>query len=103
MATATHKLVVIQDNTLRNMAAQKRFTKEFPFLTSLNRLSTSPKKTCGGCRNSNKRVSETYAAAKRALSSMPTAKKQKLKELFGAKKIRITYRQPGGKVIELTF
>jgi len=104
MATAAHKLVVIQDNTLKNMAKQTRFTKEFPFLQSLNRLNQgAPKRGCGGCRSSNNRVSEVFAAAKRALASLPASKKRVLKELLGAKKVRVTYRQAGGKTVELTF
>jgi hypothetical protein len=103
MPATLHKLLVIQDNTLKGMAAQKRFIVEFPFLQSLNRINDGGKKRCGSCRTSNNRTSEVFAAAKRVLASMPSAKKQRLKDMLGTKKIRVTYRQPGGKTVELTF
>ena len=98
-----HKLYVINDNTIVNMAKQERFLKEFPFLKSMNRLNQGPKKKKGCCRSSNNRVSETFAAARRTLAGLPRAKKQKLKELLGATQLRIVHRGPGGKMIQLTF
>lgn len=103
MATKTlNQLLVINDQHIRNMASQDRFLKEFPFLRSLDRAEKTPRRGCGGCRKSNVRVSEIFAAAKRTLAALPPAKKAILKKLLGAKRVRVVYKT-GTKVTTLTF
>lgn len=103
MATKTlNPLLVLQDQHIRSMASQDRFLKEFPFLRSLDRAEKAPRRGCGGCRRSNIRVSEIFAAAKRTLAALPPAKKAILKKLLGAKQVRVVYKA-GTKVKSLTF
>ena len=104
MATNTLRpLAIIRDNDLRNWAKNARFLKEFPFLKSLARAENSPKsRGCSSCRKGNVRASEIFSAARRTIGSLPPAKKQILKQLLGAKKIRVSYKT-GTQTTQLTF
>ena len=104
VAKTLHTLLVISDNTIRNMAKQARFLKEFPFLKSLANAERAPSRTsgCGGCRKGNLRVSEIFGAAKRTLAALPPVKKGMLKKLLGAKQVRVVYKH-GKKTTSLTF
>lgn len=97
-------LVVIEDSLLAVMAASVTYTKEFPFLKSLaTPLSTKPG-GCGKCGKSNRDMSQAFRAAKAAISSLPSERKRRLKELVGAERLRVTYINPANKrVIVLTF
>lgn len=99
-----HTLLVISDNTIRNMARQDRFLKEFPFLKSLANAEKPPERKagCGSCRKGNIRVSEIFGAAKRTLAALPSSKKGTLKKLLGAKQVRVIYKH-GKKTTSLTF
>jgi hypothetical protein len=95
-----HKLLVLQDTTLTAMASQPRFTKQFPWLSS---LSDAPKKKRGSCCGSNNgRRAVVFTAAKQRIAGMGAAQKNKMKQLLNTEKIRIVYRV-GRKVQQLTF
>jgi hypothetical protein len=101
----THKLYVIQNGTLQSMAANERFTREFPFLTSLRSL--APAKpgcgTCGGGGSPKAAADAAYAAALRTIAGLASDKKQRLKALLDAKQVRLFYRAADGRQIKLTF
>ncbi len=102
-AQTLHTLLVISDNTIRHMAKQDRFLKEFPFLKSLaNAEAPGRRPGCSRCRKGNIRVSEIFGAAKRTLAALPPAKKGVLKKLLGAKQVRVVYKQ-GKQTKSLTF
>jgi hypothetical protein len=100
-AKPKHKLVVIEDGTLTSMANNKKYLVHFPFLKSLQ---TAPKKSrCGKCGSGNQRRATVFTAAKTTLAGMGSAKKNKLKELLNAERVRVIYRNTKNKLTELTF
>ena len=97
------KLVVIEESLIISMANDKRFTKEFPFLSSLATYNGANGGGCGGCgKGSSSDRAVALTSAKQTLAGMGDNKKRKLKELLNAKQIRITYRM-GSKTVQHTF
>lgn len=93
-------LVVLEDGLLRSMAADLRFTREFPFLAGLK---TSTRSGCGRC---GRRVREAQApaldAARRTLAGLPTEKKKKLLQLLNTQQVRLRYHD-GTRVVVKTL
>ena len=102
MADGTqHKLVVIQDGTLINMASNPTFVKEFPFLKSLANLAKK-KVGCGTCGGGQIRT-EPLQAAKRTIAGLPASKKAILKKMLNTRSARVLFKKPEGGVVSLTF
>lgn len=100
MAEAT-KLLIIEDSVLLAMAGNPSFLKEFPFLSGL-KDTPKAKSGCGRCgRTAAKRVNATNGV-KSSLIAMGVEKKQRLKKMLNAEKVRIRVAQ-GGRVTEYTF
>lgn len=95
-----HRLYVIQDSTILSLAANPRMVELLPFLRSVNRVT---KKGCGVCGGAKQIANSTIAAAKLAIAGLPTDRKAALKQQLSAQQVRITYRKPDGRVVELTF
>jgi hypothetical protein len=95
------KLLLIEDSVLFAMAGNPSFLKEFPFLSGLNEQ-TKAKGGCGRCGRSASRRINTTNGAKSSLIAMGVEKKQRLKKLLNAEKVRIRVAQ-GGRVTEYTF
>jgi hypothetical protein len=100
-AKPKHKLYVIEDSTLTNMANNKKFLAAFPVLKSLQK---APKKRgCGRCGAGNNKRANVATSVKRTLAGMGSAQKQKLKDMLNAVRVRIVYRNERNKIVELTF
>lgn len=96
------KLVVIENSQLVNMANQKTFLREFPFLKSLAGLNPKSCRPCKGGTRNQRQITDAFASAKQTLAGMGDAKKRKLKQLLNARKVRLTYRM-GSKVVQHNF
>lgn len=92
-------LVVLDDGTLRAMASDARFTREFPFLASLAR----PRHSCGRCGRARAGDAADVAAlgaARRSLTELPKDKKKKLLSLLNARQLRVRYRDGNRTVVK---
>ena len=94
------KLVVVEESMLMSMSVSKAFVSAFPFLSGLQKLK---KKGCGGCGRAGQAKATALTSAKQTLAGMGSGKKRELKKLLNAEQVRITYKDSGGKIINLTF
>lgn len=94
-------LVVLEDGLIRSMAADQRFTREFPFLASLK---TAVAAGCGRCGRRRQNADQAVAlqAARRTLAGLPADKKKKLLSLLNARQVRIRYHD-GTQVVVKTI
>jgi hypothetical protein len=100
--TTPHKLLLIDESVLRAMAGNPTFLKEFTFLAGLNVVTPQGKSSCGGCaRKAAMRINKANAI-KSSLVAMGVEKKQRLKKMLNAEKVRIKVSQ-SGRVTEYTF
>lgn len=97
---ALKEMIVIENAVLSALAANAAALKEFPFLGSLRQA-----RGCGGCgRKAKTQATDPFAAAKMAIFGLPDAKKRRLKELLGARQIRLIFTPKGAKVpVKLTI
>lgn len=102
--TAPNKrpLVVLEESTLTLLAGSPAALKEFPFLGSLGREAPR-KRGCGRCGRANGARTVAYSSAKAVIASLDSSKKNKLKALLNAQRVRLTYRTDGGRLMQLTF
>lgn len=104
MAEKLRPLVVIEDALLMNISQSKIFLNEFPVLAQLKATATV-KPNCGGCAGRKQRAAHSVntGQVKRALASLPTEKKQRLRQLLKAQHVRVTYMDAGGRKVQVTF
>jgi len=95
-------LKVIEDSTIISMANNAIFVKEFPFLERVKKASRR-KSGCSRCQVSDQHKADIIQKAKQGLAGLASSRKARLKTLLDAKKVRVIYRTPTGKVIKLTF
>jgi len=96
---APHKLVVVGDELLIKLAGKPIVVAEFPFLESLKALG----KGCGCKRKRGGNEATKIAAAKQALAQLPEAKKNILKKMVNAEKVRISYQTSSGNTFKTEF
>ena len=94
------ELVVVEEGTLSALAGNAAALAEFPFLKNLARRERT---RCGRCSRANGERAANYGSAKQSIASLDSAKKNRLKQLLNANKLRITYKLPSGKLMQLTF
>lgn len=100
-------LVVINDSTIRALLQDPRATELLPCLAASKKQlsSVSPgNKNCGRCAAAKQRIaSNAVRAAKTCIRGAQGTQLQKIKEVLGAKKLRVVLTQPGSKSVEYTF
>lgn len=97
----TTKLLIVEESVLLAMASNPKFLQEFPFLSALKTIAKT-KGGCGRCgRTASHRIS-VVSSIKSSLIAMGVEKKQRLKKLLNAEKVRFRIAE-GGRVTEYTF
>jgi hypothetical protein len=96
-------LLIVDEALIQQLAADQRFAAAFPFLRSMQQIRQKPRTGCRRCRGSNIQVATTFNAIKSTLAHMGGDKKNLLKQMLNARKVRIVYLQPNGGVVSLTF
>lgn len=96
-------LVVIEDSTIMTLLQDRRFTDAIPCL--FNKLEIFRHNTgCGSCaRKRQEKQRSEMAKIKSCLAALSPDKKTTLKQLLGAKKVRVLFVNPAGQVVQLTF
>jgi hypothetical protein len=97
------KLLIIEESTLAALASNPTIVQEFPFLSGLNATPAAPK--TGGCnkcsQKGNRRIA-VVSGIKQSLIALGAEKKQKLKKLLNAEKVKIRVAN-NGRITEYTF
>jgi hypothetical protein len=97
-------LVVLEDSTIMTMIHDQKFAQTIPCLFNKSVIFANNGGGCGACRRKREqRMREEMARIKSCLGALDVTKKNELKALLGAKKIRVTFTRPGGEVVQLTF
>lgn len=96
-------LVIIEDSTVLTMLQDRRFSDAIPCL--FNKAETFRTTTgCGSCaRKRQEKQRSEMAKIKSCLAALSPDKKTALKQLLGAKKVRVVFVNPTGQVVQLTF
>lgn len=100
--TPKNRLVFIEDGVLLSMALNETYLREFPFLNALRAATNSGRPRCGRCQEDKNSRASILAAAKRTLAGLDSTRKERLKELLNAEKVRISYID-GKRSVERTF
>lgn len=98
------ELAIIEDSTILTMIRDPRFTETVPCLYNKAGLFQSTGGGCGSCaRKRQAKQRAELARIKTCLASMSAEKKIALKQLLNAKKVRISYVNASGNVVQHTF
>lgn len=98
------ELVVLEDSTILTMINDQKFAQAIPCLFNKAVIFGDGGGSCGACRRKREqRMRDEMARIKSCLGSLDVNKKNELKTLLGAKKVRVVFTRPGGEVVQLTF
>ena len=98
------ELVVIEDSTVLMMARDARYTNAIPCLANKGDVFKPISGGCGACaRKRQQKQRQAMATVKSCLAALSPEKKLELKQLLGAKKVRVVYSRAGGEIVQLTF
>lgn len=100
----TRSLVVIEDSTVFSMLHDPAFNTTIPCLFGKQGIFKSASGGCSSCakkKQDNRR--QELSRIKACLAGLSNAKRQELKQLFNAEKIRIVYGNAAGQVVQVTF
>lgn len=96
------KLLIIEESTLVSLAGNPTIVKEFPFLSGLNSTPAVAKSSCGRCNQQASRRVSAVNGVKQSLIALGAEKKQQLKKLLNAEKVKIRVAN-NGRITEYTF
>jgi hypothetical protein len=97
-------LVTIEDSTVLTMLRDSRYTQVIPCLFNKAETFRTSNMHCGACaRKRQERQRTEMAKIKSCLAALSAEKKRELKQLMNAEKIRVTYVNASGQVVQLTF
>lgn len=97
-------LVTIEDSTILSMLADAKYATAIPCLYNKIEIFRNNAGGCGACARKRQQQQRTeMAKIKSCLAALSNEKRAELKQLLGAKKLRITYVNNSGQVVALTF
>ena len=95
-------LLLLEEAVILNLAGNPNFVKEYPFLASVLSAANAPASGCSRCNRTAAKRINTVNGVKQSFLSMSAEKKQRLKNLLNAEKVRVRL-VVAGKVMEYTF
>ena len=96
-------MLTIQDNTIKAMMSDQRFLDLLPCLRSSKTGLQAAYRGCGSCQRKKQAARRrAYAEARNCISRLPADKRNSLKKLLGADKVRVVRRGSTGAV-KVTF
>lgn len=97
-------LVTIEDSTVLTMLRDPAYAQVIPCLFNKAAVFRPSNIGCGACaRKRQERQRTEMAKIKSCLAALSAEKKNELKKLLNAAKLRVTYVNAGGQVVQLTF
>jgi hypothetical protein len=97
-----NKLLILEESVLLGMIGNPTFVQEFPFMAGADGVITAKPSGCGRCSQKAGRRIQAINGIKQSIVSMSIEKKQKLKQMVNADKVRVLI-SAGGKVTAYTF
>ena len=97
-------MVTVEDSTIMMMLRDARYAQTIPCLFNKAELFREGNVHCGACaRKRQERQRTEMAKIKSCLAALSADKKRELKQLLNADKIRVTYVNASGQIVQLTF
>jgi len=94
-------VLVLDNEQLKQLSKKPELVAEFPFLNGLS------KRPCVPCRlrqgQAAKDAMKAFEDAKATIGRLDASKKERLKQLTGAKQIRVTFLNARGQQVRQTF
>lgn len=97
-------MVVIEDSTIVSMANDERFNKTIPCLMNQSGNVIPAPTGCGSCaRKRAEAARQAIGRVKACLADMSSEKKNELKQLLNAQKVKVVFATATGQVSSVTF
>lgn len=97
-------LVVLEDSTILSMLNDQQYASNIPCLSNKKDLFRSSAGGCGTCaKKRQEKQRQEMARIKSCLAALSTEKKNELKKMLDADKVRVVFVNASGKVVQLTF
>jgi hypothetical protein len=97
-------LVVLEDSTIITLLNDVRIAESIPCFYNKKDLFRANGSGCSSCaRKKQEKQRSAMAQVKSCLAGMSQEKKNELKQLLDAQKIRVVYANAAGQVVQLTF
>lgn len=97
-------LVVLEDSTIVSLLTDPAYSETIPCFFNKSDLFKTKSGGCGACaRKKQERQRAAMAQIKACLAGMSVEKKNELKQLLNANKVRVVYSNANGSVVQLTF
>lgn len=97
-------LLVLEDRVIQGLLGDPRVLAAIPCLKSAAAGAAAAKAGCGRCdRKQRQARTLSNGNVRQCIAGLPAAQRDVLKQLVGARQIRVTHRNAQGKAIVLTF
>jgi hypothetical protein len=103
---AQQQLLVLDDNMLRGMLQDQRFTAAIPCLASAKAgLSQLPRGGCARCkkRDAQRKAAGIIVQVRNCIATLPVSQRNALKQLTNARQIRVLRQNAQGAQVRVTF
>lgn len=97
------KIVTIEDSTITALLSNTDLIQALPGLKTAGAAKASAKSDCKPCQAKARLKAVNYSQVKKAIGTLSGEQRKKLKEHLGADKVRVTFKNDTGKMIQLTF
>jgi uncharacterized protein YajQ (UPF0234 family) len=96
------KVVTIEDSTITALLSNQKLTEALPGLKTAGAAKVATT-SCKPCQAKARAKSVNYSQVKKAIGTLTGEQRKKLKEALGADKVRVTFKNDAGKMVQLTF
>lgn len=98
------QIAVLDDSTILGMLADPKFSETIPCFYNKKEIFKAPAGGCGSCaQKRQERQRKEMSLIKSCLASMSIEKKNELRKLVDAEKVRVVYINNAGQTVQSTF
>lgn len=97
------KTVVIEDSTITALLSNTELAQALPGLKTAGAAKVAAKPGCTPCQAKARLKAINYSQVKKAIGTLTGEQRKKLKEHLGADKVKVTFKNDQGKMVQLTF
>jgi hypothetical protein len=97
------KIVTIEDSTITALLGNQKLVEDLPGLKTAGAAKIAAKPGCTPCQAKARAKAVNYSQVKKAIGTLTTEQRKKLKDHLGADKVRVTFKNDAGKMVQLTF
>jgi len=96
------KVVTIEDSTITALLGNSKLVEALPGLKTAGAAKAAAS-SCKPCQAKARAKAVNYSQVKKAIGTLSGEQRKKLKEHLGADKVRVTFKNDAGKMVQLTF